>query len=406
MNQDVTLLKSQWDFLSSHEKYVLYLGGIGSGKTVGGAHFALKKCHEEPQAKGFIGANTYRQLTRSTLGGLFSILTDLGIPFAHNQSKGILKIGNTEILCGTMENFDVHRGIEIGWFWLDECRDMKLEAVKVMIGRLRDKNAKRLEGRFTSSAKGFNWMYDMFIGPDKLPNTKCITSKTADNTFLPDDYELSLRDSYDSKMAAQELDAEILNIGSGRVYYAFSRAKNVKPVVQDPLLPIYIGMDFNVDPMTCVFANVTETSIRVFDEYYMRNSNTYEIAKSIKEKYGTQNIRIVPDATGKALRTSSAGLSDHQILKNEFGNVILGSTNPFRMDRYNAVNKLLEDGRLIVDPKCRYTIKDLEQLSFKEGSNMPDTGNPLLGHISDGLGYMVFRTHGLGRSRPSRTLQL
>jgi hypothetical protein len=62
--------------------------------------------------------------------------------------------------------------------------------------------------------------------------------------------------------------------------------------------------------------------------------------------------------------------------------------NPARMDRYNVVNNLLEKDRLIISPKCVNLIKDLEQVSFKEGSSQLDIGNDkTLTHISDALGY-------------------
>jgi PBSX family phage terminase large subunit len=388
----VELLNHQWDFLHSGAKFCLLLGGIGSGKTYAGAQYVINKVAREPKAMGFIGANTYGQLTKSTLPALFTLLTEYSIPFSYNQHKGIVTIQNTKVIAATMDNYDVHRGIEIGWAWLDECRDMKQAAVDVVMGRLRDKKCKKHEIRFTSSPKSFNWMYDYFHS-SKSDDFHLVSAKSRDNTYLPDGYLDTLYEQYDSKFAEQELEGRFVNISAGRVYYGFSREHNTTSVVRKKELMTYIGMDFNVNPMTAVVANVTDTGVFVFDEIYLPSSNTHEMARLIKERYGT-HVNIVPDATGSALKTSAAGVSDHEILRRH-GFKIMATINPFRMDRYNAVNNLLEKQKLFIDNKCVKLIRDLEQLSYKEGTNLPDTSDKTLSHISDALGYLVYKTHGI-----------
>jgi hypothetical protein len=111
------------------------------------------------------------------------------------------------------------------------------------------------------------------------------------------------------------------------------------------------------------------------------------MGKYLKDKYGV--CSIVPDATGKALKTSSAGKSDHYILQ-QYGHKILPSRNPFRSDRFNALNNILSKSRLVIDNKCVKLIRDLEQVVYKEGSNLEDTSNPELTHISSALGYLVY----------------
>lgn len=400
----IELLDHQLKFLQSQKKFTLLLAGIGAGKSFVGSHYAINKTIMEPGVTGFIGANTYSQLQRSTLAALFSVLNDVSIPFSYNQQKGLLRINETDIICATMENYEVHRGIEIGWAWLDEARDMRREAYDVLVGRLRHKKAKRHEIRLTSSPKGYNWMFDYFAGDNKTEQHELIQAASADNEFLPDGYVETLQLQYDSKFAAQELDGKFVNISQGRIYHGFDRKVHVMEYEHDPRYTIYVGMDFNVSPMTAVIANVTDTHVYVFDEVYLKDSNTTEMAQYLSEKYGP-NLTIVPDATGKALKSSAAGVSDHEILRRA-GFRVLANVNPFRMDRYNSVNKLFELKRLRISNKCNKLIKDLEQVSFKQGTNLPDTSDKNLGHISDALGYLVWKTHGLTRKISSRTIQL
>ena len=393
------LTAHQVDFLKSEKKFTLLAGGIGSGKSFVGSYYVLKKISQEPTAKGLIGANTYRQLHNSTLAALFREFDDLNVPFTYNQNKGILKVYDTEIICASMENYDVLRGIEIGWFWLDEVRDTKHEAFLVLMGRLRDKAAKKLEGRLTSSPSGFNWLYDYFVNADPDGNFSLIEATSLDNPFLPDGYTDSLKDAYDEKVYQQEVLAKFMNLTTGRIYYAFDRNKNIQPVEFNEKYPIWVGMDFNVNPMTAVLCQNYKKTLWAFDEIYLMSSDTKEMGETILERYGTDDngnkrlIYVVPDSTGKRRQTSSAGFSDHQILR-DLGLEVVSSGNPFRLDRYNTVNNLLEKKRIIMDPKCVKLRRDCEQVVYKEGSTYPDTSKDLtLTHISDAMGYLAWYSY-------------
>ena len=400
MKHEVELLAHQWDTLQQPYKFTLLLGGIGSGKSWCGAHWCLKKVNDSPRSLGFIGANSYSQLHQSTLATVFTELTHLGVSFSYNQNKNILTIQNKRFLCKSLDNYDMLRGIEIGEFWLDEARDAKEEAWQVILGRLRDKKGK-LDGLVTTTPKGFNWLHEYFNDNGEKHTDKfgIVRAKSLDNTFLPEGYLDTLYEQYDSELVKQELEGEFVNIAAGRVYYSFTRENNIYEFEKKDS-PIYIGMDFNINPMCAVCCQLTENSIYVFDEIYQKNSNTYNVAETIKDRYGTDNIKIVPDSTGKALKTSSKK-SDHQILRDIIGNdVVVYNVNPFREDRFNCVNGLLDKKRIIIHPKCKMLIKDLEQYNYEDD-------NPMLSHISDALGYLAWKYFPLKRPRrKSRIIQL
>ena len=63
-------------------------------------------------------------------------------------------------------------------------------------------------------------------------------------------------------------------------------------------------------------------------------------------------------------------------------------TNPAVVDRVNAVNRALDDN-LIIDPKCKALIEDLEKVVNKQGTREIDKSNKDLTHMSDALGYAV-----------------
>lgn len=352
----------------------------------------------QPDCKGFIGANTYRQLQNSTLSAMFNVLDECELPYTYNKNEGKLKIGPTEIICMSLENYNVIRGIEIGWFWLDEVRDTREEAFSVLMGRLRDKRALFYNGRLTSSPSGYNWLYDYFVGDKKTDEFELVQATSMDNPFLPDGYVETLKSNYDEKVFEQEVLGKFVNIQQGRVYYAFDRKENVTDLKINAGHSLFVGMDFNINPMTAIVCQYYNNTIFVIDEFFLMSSDTGEMAEAIKKKYGNRPV-IIPDATGKALKTSSAGLSDHEILRRH-GFRVQSTTNPFRGDRYNSVNNLLSKKRLKIDRSCVKLIKDLEQVSYKEGSTHPDvTHDKTLTHISDALGYAVWSLEPIRRPR-------
>jgi len=76
--------------------------------------------------------------------------------------------------------------------------------------------------------------------------------------------------------------------------------------------------------------------------------------------------------------------------------VIFPRSNPSVIYRIERVNSFLKTAdrtiRLMIVPKCRYLIKDLFSVTWKEGTREQDKKNLELTHMSDALGYMLI-TH-------------
>ncbi len=188
-------------------------------------------------------------------------------------------------------------------------------------------------------------------------------------------------------------DGEFGDDASGKIYHAFDREKHVKPCPRIESVPITLGMDFNVNPLCFVVGQIymdeakERNVLRIIDEGYLLNSHTQAAAEDINKRFPGR-WTLIPDSTGNSRKTSASGQTDHQILRTA-GFQIPFVRNPFRMDRYNEVNDLMARGDFEIDPKCKHTIADLEQVSYDEGSNLPDETNPMLTHISDALGYLI-----------------
>jgi len=401
-----SLLSYQFDTLDllDQYKFVLLLGGIGSGKSHTGSPWTIKKFRDSSDSLGLITANTYGQLQKATLASLFKNYVDWGIPFSYNQQKSLLTVGyKKQFLCLGLDNFDNHRGIEVGEWWGDEVAYNKEEAFEVMSGRLRDKRGK-LDVLFTTTPKGFNWLYHYFHPDGDNHNPKLyhyVKAKTQFNHHLPDGYVDTLLTQYDEKLIQQELNGEFVNVTSGRIYYSFNSDINCAPIKKHPNYPLWVGMDFNPHKMSAVVGQVIDGVLHIIDEIFDTSpgSNTEKVCRELISRHG-QKLTIVPDSTGKKA-TSNASRSDIQILK-DYGFNVKTATNPFRVDRYAAVNGALSKQKVVIDSKLKNLIKDLESVSYKEGTDKPEVDDPMLTHMSDAFGYLVYRTVNPLLNKPSK----
>lgn len=183
---------------------------------------------------------------------------------------------------------------------------------------------------------------------------------------------------------------------SGRVYYPFDRHQHVSSKIAfNPSLPIWVGVDFNIDPMSAaIIQPQTNGQLWVVDEIFLHNSNTEEMCEELERRYWRHmnKITIYPDPAGGA-RQHARGESDLDIFRQKgFKRIKFRKKHPFVADRVNSVNRMLRnaDGamRLMVAPGCRNVIESLEQTLYKAGSRDIDKAAGME-HITDALGYPV-----------------
>nr|HPL23965.1 terminase family protein [Candidatus Cloacimonadota bacterium] len=237
-----------------------------------------------------------------------------------------------------------------------------------------------------TTPEGFRYTYELWKERNAdNPNFKLIKAKTRDNTFLPADYIDNMVAQYDSLLAQQYLEGEFVNLNNSMAYYMFRRDKHSAPQTLNPALPVYIGMDFNVNPMTAVVLQIEGNLYRALREYWLPNSNTRAMAQLIAADWSQYAVYICPDMTGGARKTS-ADYTDIDILK-QHGFQVLGSRNITERARLNIVNNLFDKDRLVIDPKCKRLINDLEKVVTNEYGRVAKEKDSQLTHISDALGY-------------------
>lgn len=238
-----------------------------------------------------------------------------------------------------------------------------------------------VEGAYRSGVMP-DWAFYTWFSADVLPATEI---------------EQARRD-LDERTFRQEYEGAFGSMG-GQAYHAFGEHNLDRTLKRDNSKPVYVGMDFNVDPMTAVLLHVDRVGKRVdqWGEIWLPISNTWEMADQICKRLGVEDprgITVIPDATGAA-RSSNSVESDIAILRRRGFMVTGNASNPKQRDRLAAVNSLMMtaagDVRYRINPEaCPKTIRDFNRVELLPDGRI-DKSNEAegIGHISDALGYVV-----------------
>src|SRR5579883_2842903 len=399
-------LPSQQKFHELRARFKGFSGPIGSGKSQALCHEAIKLAYLNAGRTGLIGAPTYPMLRDATLAALMEILEKNKIPHELNRADNYLLLRETRsrILLRAVEEFERLRGSNLAWFGLDELTYTQEEAWLRLEGRLRDPKAERLCGFAVWTPKGYDWVYERFIA-NPVAGYETVQAKPFENRFLLDripDYYERLKNSYDARFYQQEALGEYLSMQAGRVYYAFDRKENVAALEVDRDLPLRWALDFNVDPMCSVIVQIRGEMVYVLDEIVLSPASTYQACEEFANRYTSHpaGVWVYADATGTARQTT--GTSDVEILRKFFGSGAYGKamfsvakSNPPVRDRVALMNAKLAaaSGKrsLMVGERCPELIRDLEQVVYKDGTQVIDKErDSQRTHLSDALGYLVW----------------
>jgi len=404
---EYTPLPSQERFHRSAARFKGFSGPIGSGKSQALCQEAVKLSYLNPGRTGLLGAPTYPMLRDAVQSTLFEILERNRIPCEHHKAENVLVMRDTRsrVLFRPMDEFERLRGTNLAWFGLDELTYTPEEAWVILEGRLRDPRGPRLCGFAAWTPKGYDWVYRRFL-LEPVEGYEVILAKPFENRHLlervPDFYRRLAR-SYDARFYQQEVMGEYLNISGGRVYHGFERGEHVAELKVKPGLPLKWALDFNVNPMCSVVAQIEGETVQVLEEIVLERASTEQACEEFAARFPghASGITVYGDASGNRMQT--AGTSDYRIVREFFRregyakvSYKVPAANPPVRERVGLVNSKLRtaagEKHLLVNRKCVELIKDLEEVCYKADSQVVDKDkDPRRTHLSDALGYLVWQ---------------
>ena len=482
MNGEIVLSEPQAYFLASTKSRKLFLAGSGSGKSHEGGLEAAEFIINMPHIRGFIGANTYGQLTMSTLDRIFKVWQETfgwiadkhfvvdKIPPNNWKRHGpkLKTYKNTIcfnngclIFTRSLENYMAIDGSEFGWAILDETKDTPEEAVKEVITfRLRqpgmwingagqlvtkrpinDPDARSYNPLIvlTSPAK-VEWINDWFTLSDhyeaieakiydkdgfftlETRDVTVVISSTFHNAHnLPDGkVEQWLRDlSASPELIKANIYGSPVAKSGGEFITSFERTKHVKVVEFNKGSALHLSLDFNVSPfMTglCFEVDLDKktgiTTVKLVKELCLENprNNTEDVCLAVESDFKglMKGLFYYGDPSGRNRQTVSKAYRDNfDVVEKTLSRYIFSSGDrvqrraPDILKSRDFVRDLFHEIkypkiRLLIDPSCKNTIRDLE--FAKEGRN-GEMVKPMvtvngktyekLGHCLDALRYFL-----------------
>lgn len=349
--------KRQFEAHKSPEKYILYGGAKGGGKTAWLINEGIRLSIKFPGNRGFLGCkigkdfkdNALKQLEKFLHPDLISEHKKVAQQFTLINGSVIMYggLGNDEEAVQTINNMP-----EMGWFGIDQAEQITEKQFRLLSGQLRLMLPNiRYKGLLTANPEP-GWLRDLFI-EQSLPDYKFIPALPQDNPFLPSDYIDSLRSQFPPELVKRlvEGDWDVEIEGNYLIPY-----RDIRSAIERELEPegtVIMGVDvsrYGGDETVCI---VRQGSKVLHIEGWAHQDTTYSagrIARLIRE-YKPSRVNI--DTIGLG-----AGVFDP--LKNEGLPV-----------RDINVGERALDKELYVNKKAEYY--DLLKKRFIEGNiDIPD----------------------------------
>ena len=387
--------------MSGPSKHVMLEGGSRSGKSFILMYAMLVRAAKESHSRHVclrLNFNAIKKsLWRDTLPNVLRICFP-NLSYKLNKSDYYIQLPNgSEIWFGGLddgERTEKILGTEFSTLWFNEVSQIPYSSVQMALSRLAQKNSLKKKIYYDQNpGMKSSWPYWLFhkqlnpIDDEPIKNPQdyaLLHMNPEDNIDNIDEEYLALLEAMPEAERNRFLKGLYSDQSDGQVYYAFSREKHVKATSKFPGT-VFLLMDFNVDPMSAIIAQWVDSKIYCHEEFWLRNSDTWKTMDEVKKR-GHTGLSVIPDSTGRNRKTS--GITDFEIIeKPEYGHKIMTVHNPFVVDRVNNVNRLLSEDRVVIDPKCKKLITDLEKVVWKDGKLDQKGQNKLLTHISDGFGY-------------------
>ena len=397
--------KIQSEIWTCPKRFVYLAAGRQSGKTELSMrrlirYLPIKK--PWPNPKYFYAAPTLKQAKRVAWDRLQSLILPHWVSDISLSDLRIKTIFGSELF---LDGLDAPHRIEgqiLDGGVIDEAADIKPESYSHSVhGTLVTRQGWcwtiGVCKRFGIGAVEFRDSF-MAAANEEMPNSAAFTWPSS-SVLSKEELEIA-RAKCDERTFEEQYNATFLT-ASGGIFYAFNREYNVRPCAYDTNLPLVVGSDFNVNPMSWVISHIKGDVLEIFDEIWLRNTNTPESLGVLLSRYGKHKggFQMYGDASARARKTS-AYMTDYAHLCNDVRLKALGRTmhyinsNPPVADRFASTNARICNGagqrNVFIDSHCKHLIHDLEVRSYKPGTREADDSGDI-GHPTDALGYILHR---------------
>lgn len=421
--------------LDDHTTLVLYGGAIRGGKTFAGLGALIILCKMYPMSRWAVVRKDLPTLKRNIVppfrkvapsnfckGGSFDT--------AYNQQDQVVTFANGSQVILFPENYTQDKeynrwkGLEVNGFLLEECNELQEEGFYKAIERagtwILPSDLKQPPSKILMTCNpAQNWVKTILYDPaqrEALPEGwHYIQARIFDNPFMPKAYVKGLKRLPKNQYQVFVLGNWDIKLKSGaEFYHKFNMDVNVGVTKYDPLLPLHISFDENVNPyLPASIWQGEGTNVWKIDE--IAGKKPYNKIKAVclmiarRYKFHTSGMFIYGDATSRKDDTKvEVGMDFFNLAVRYLAKFKptkrVPKSNPSVIMRGNFINALfegeIEDCSALIGEQCELSIADLTNvLENSDGKKLklmekdPKTGISFQrwGHFSDADDYFLIK---------------
>lgn len=272
----------------NESKYVAYVGGVGSGKTLVGCVTVLSWAILYP-GDYLICRQFFPELKMTTYKTFLDICPPELI-IENRVADMVVKIrgidGKTSnVYFRPAEEPDKFRSLNLSGWYLDEGNQISEEAFMLLQGRLRGNGIRK--GIVTTNPKGHDWIFRWWVKKDHLNDPEfrnqfqLIMAPSTENTYLPTGYVQGMLASWSEERIQREIYGSF-DAFEGAVYPEFRRDTHVvRPfrIPHDWRRDIRIDHGYRNPASVGFYATSPEGEVYKYREIYVREYLIEEIIK-------------------------------------------------------------------------------------------------------------------------------
>lgn len=393
-------------------KEIFVLGGNRSGKTKNGAAKIVDAALKNPFSSYW--CNTWADMSIPVQQtAIWNLLPPSRIKYGrfteqNGFSRRIVVLDNNATI--RFKTYDQgassFQGTAKDGIWNDE--EPPEDIYKECQARLIDKNGTMITTM--TPLQGFTWVYNKKISVND-PLIAFWYWLTEYNGYIDMSAYHRVIAQFGEKEALARSKGMFVNMNEGRIYYAFDRDVNAKPVTVDSSLPLLLSFDFNVNPMTTSIAQIVpgnplnneqEKVLNVLEAINTPDANTRKQCEILLSRLSSWSGEIVIYGDGSnQRRTETADVNDtnwtiveEYFPKSDRISYKVPKQNPNIKERTNWVNSKIKNfaGEIGLYVNKKYAepmIIDLERVIWAKDGKTKDKDNKLLNHNSDNLDYII-----------------
>jgi len=402
---------------ASNKRYIHLLGGRAAAKSHSKAIQMLGKCMMPSYYRGVLMREVHASIRDSQFRELKDLieLYGLGAMFQVNETVMAFKCvttGNTIISRGLKktsknETAKVKSIKDPTDIWFEEADEISAEDFRKADMSVRTKRGElQITLSYNTDIDEDHWIRTDFHNQERDDTFYCHTTYKTNIENLDADYVRSLE-----RMATIDPDyynVYVLGMWGGKKVVApfanaFERSRHVAHCHYNPIRPLYVSMDFNIDPFAFVYYQYWVENgkhhLHIFEEETILGGTVDEAIKRIKVKFGGALALTTIQGDYNGNNRSMLTADKTSIYKTLKDGLRLSDSqfdlrpNPKHINSRNDVNYFLrhfDDFR--IDGKCINTVRDFERVEINPDGSIKKSdrsqGNQRADHL-DACRYLV-----------------